>query len=107
MFQVQMNHNEQLTLETNEQLLDKVISHRIYKLRIKRHVENYTDSKIIFRGNIYYKDIHNVIEQIKKLADKLNLSVNIDENVIQYINRIDSYIDYKYTVGNDIKNDRI
>ncbi|WP_147630182.1 DEAD/DEAH box helicase [Staphylococcus xylosus] len=105
MFQVQMNHNEQLTLETNEQLLDKVISHRIYKLRIKRYVENHTDSKIIFRGNIYYKDIHNVIEQIKKLADKLKLSVNIDENVIQYINRIDSYIDYKYTVGNDIKND--
>lgn len=35
MFQVQMNHNEELTLEANEQLLKKVIKHRIYKLRIK------------------------------------------------------------------------
>ena len=38
MFQVQMNHNEQLTLETSEQLLAKVVRHRIYKLYIKKYV---------------------------------------------------------------------
>lgn len=105
MFQVQMNHDEQLTLEVDENQIEKIISHRIYKLRIKRYVESYTDSKIIFRKNIYYKDIRNAIEQIEKLADKLNSNVIIDDNVIQYVNRIESYIDYKYTVGNDIKND--
>lgn len=105
MFQVQMNHNEQLTLEASEQLLAKVVRHRIYKLYIKKYVENKTDYKIIFRKNVYYQDIHTIIEKIKTLAAKLDLSVNIDDNIAQYVNKINSYIDYKYTVGNDIKND--
>lgn len=68
-------------------------------------MKEYTNSKIVFRKNVYYKDIYNIVEQIKKLAIKLGVSVNINENVTQYINRINSYIDYKYTIGNDIKND--
>ncbi|MGW9817356.1 DEAD/DEAH box helicase [Staphylococcus cohnii] len=105
MIRVQMNHDEQLTLQTSKQTLNKILGHRIYKLRIKRYVEYHTDSLVIFRKNIYYKEIHNVIEQIKKLAGKLDTSVEVDVNVIQYINKVNSYIDYKYTVGNDIKND--
>ena len=31
MFQVQLNHDEQLTLEVNENQIEKIISHRIYK----------------------------------------------------------------------------
>lgn len=105
MIQVQMNYDDQLTLQTSKQTLNKILGHRIYKLRIKRYVEYHTDSLVIFRKNIYYKEIHNVIEQIKKLAGKLDTSVEVDVNVSQYINKVNSYIDYKYTVGNDIKND--
>ncbi|PTF21937.1 MULTISPECIES: DEAD/DEAH box helicase [Staphylococcus] len=105
MIQVQMNHDEQLTLQTSENILNKIIGHRIYKLRIKRYVDYHTDSLVIFRKNIYYKEIHNVINQIKKLAEKLYVNVDVDVNVSQYINKVNSYIDYKYTVGNDIKND--
>lgn len=105
MIRVQMNHDEQLTLQTSENILNKMIEHRIYKLRIKRYVDYHTDSLVIFRKNIYYKEIHNVINQIKKLAEKLNVNVEVDVNVSQYINKVNSYIDYKYTVGNDIKND--
>lgn len=105
MIRIQMNHDEQLTLETSENILNKMIGHRIYKLRIKRYVDYHTDSLVIFRKNIYYKEIHNVINQIKKLAEKLNVNVEVDVNVSQYINKVNSYIDYKYTVGNDIKND--
>ncbi|WP_436855423.1 DEAD/DEAH box helicase [Staphylococcus caeli] len=107
MFRVQMNSEDQLTLETSEELIGKVTKSTIYKLRIKRYVENYTKTRIIFRKNVYYKDIQNVIEKIKKLALKLDVSVDISENVIEYINRVESYINYKYTVGNDIKNDDI
>ena len=106
MIRVQMNHDEQLTLQTSENILNKMIEHRIYKLRIKRYVDYHTDSLVIFRKNIYYKEIHNVINQIKKLAEKLDVNVDVDVNVSQYINKVNSYIDYKYTVGNDIKNDR-
>lgn len=105
MIRVQMNHDEQLTLQTSENILNKMIGHRIYKLRIKRYVDYHTDSLVIFRKNIYYKEIHNVINQIKKLAEKLDVNVDVDVNVSQYINKVNSYIDYKYTVGNDIKND--
>src|SRR5699024_611430 len=105
MIQVKMNHDEQLTLQTSENILNKIIGHRIYKLRIKRYVDYHTDSLVIFRKNIYYKEIHNVINQIKKLAEKLDVNVDVDVNVSQYINKVNSYIDYKYTVGNDIKND--
>lgn len=105
MIRVQMNHDEQLTLQTSENILNKMIEHRIYKLRIKRYVDYHTDSLVIFRKNIYYKEIHNVINQIKKLAEKLDVNVDVDVNVSQYINKVNSYIDYKYTVGNDIKND--
>lgn len=105
MIQVQMNHDDQLTLQTSKQILNNILGHRVYKLRIKRYVEYHTDSLVIFRKNIYYKEIHNVINQIKKLAGKLDTSVDVDVNVIQYINKVNSYIDYKYTVGNDIKND--
>lgn len=104
MIQVQMNHDDQLTLQTSKQILNKILGHRVYKLRIKRYVEYHTDYLVIFRKNIYYKEIHNVIDQIKKLAGKLDTSVDVDVNVIQYINKVNSYIDYKYTVGNDIKN---
>lgn len=105
MIRVQMNHDEQLTLQTSENILNKIIGHRIYKLRIKRYVDYHTDSLVIFRKNIYYKEIHNVINQIKKLAEKLEVNVDVDINVSQYVNKVNSYIDYKYTVGNDIKND--
>ncbi|KKD22228.1 hypothetical protein XA22_11305 [Staphylococcus cohnii subsp. cohnii] len=105
MIRVQMNHDEQLTLQTSENILNKIIGHRIYKLRIKRYVDYHTDSLVIFRKNIYYKEIHNVINQIKKLAEKLDVNVDVDINVSQYVNKVNSYIDYKYTVGNDIKND--
>lgn len=105
MIRVQMNHDEQLTLQTSENILNKIIGHRIYKLRIKRYVDYHTDSLVIFRKNIYYKEIHNVINQIKKLAEKLDVNVDVDTNVSQYVNKVNSYIDYKYTVGNDIKND--
>src|SRR5699024_10529228 len=81
------------------------IGHRIYKLRIKRYVDYHTDSLVIFRKNIYYKEIHNVINQIKKLAEKLDVNVDVDTNVSQYVNKVNSYIEYKYTIGNDIKND--
>lgn len=105
MIRVQMNHDEQLTLQTSENILNKIIGHRIYKLRIKRYVDYHTNSLVIFRKNIYYKEIHNVINQIKKLAEKLDVNVDVDTNVSQYVNKVNSYIDYKYTVGNDIKND--
>ena len=105
MIRVQMNHDEQLTLQTSENILNKIIGHRIYKLRIKRYVDYHTDSLVIFRKNIYYKEIHNVIKKKKKLAEKLDVNVDVDTNVSQYVNKVNSYIDYKYTVGNDIKND--
>lgn len=107
MVRVEMNLNEQLTLNTDAHSLSRIIKHRVYKLHIKKYVDSYNDTQIIFRDNIYYKDIHKVIEQIKKLGDTLNIGISIDENVFQYVKDIDSYIDYKYTVGNDIKNNDI
>lgn len=107
MIQVQINKEKQLIIHSTSDILNKFVKKTGYKLYLKSYVEIISEELIIFKSDIYYQNLKAIIERIKKISDKIKEEVLIDSSVTEYLETIDSYIDYKYTVGNDIKNNDV
>lgn len=100
-----LNGNSQLYLKGNTEEIERISKHRFFKLHVKGHVLEVSNESVLFKPNVYYKRVYLIIEKLKKATDKLGFDLIVKENVYDYINRVDSYINEKYTIGNDIKNE--
>lgn len=107
MIQVLINKDNQLIIRSTSDVLNQFKKKTGFKLYLRSYVEINSEELIIFRADIYYKNLKEIIKRIKKIGSKINEKVLVDSNVTNYLANIDSYINYKYTVGNDIKNDDI
>lgn len=96
--------DEQLLMETKKELIDEIIRDRTYKLKLKKYVEATSVDIIYLKKDVHYRKISDIISGFCKVFMKLGEELLIDERVDEYINQLESYIDKKYTIGNDIRN---
>lgn len=96
--------DEQFFLETKPELIDSIIRDRGYKLKLKKFVESVSEDTILFKKDVHYRKINDIIAGFQKVFIKLGENLIVDERVDVYLNQIESYIDKKYTIGNDIRN---
>lgn len=96
--------DEQFLLETNPEYIEKITRDRGYKLKLKKFVETVTEDTILFKKEVHYRKINDIITGFQKIFTKLGEILIVDERVDDYINQLESYIDKKYTIGNDIRN---
>lgn len=95
--------DNQLTVSAEKNEILKLIKTPKYKMRIKKYVENNTDRKLDFKKSIYYADINKIVELITQVCEQKNINFVISENIEEYIEQIQSHINLKYSIGNDIK----
>ncbi|MCG7338854.1 DEAD/DEAH box helicase [Staphylococcus sp. ACRSN] len=95
--------DNQLTVSAEKNEILKLIKTPKYKMRIKKYVENNTDRKLDFKKSIYYADINKIVGLITQVCEQKNINFVISENIEEYIEQIQSHINLKYSVGNDIK----
>lgn len=96
--------DEQFFLETKPELIDSIIRDRGYKLKLKKFVESVSEDTILFKKDVHYRKINDIIAGFQKVFIKLGENLIVDERVDVYLNQIETYIDKKYTIGNDIRN---
>ncbi|EGQ3399750.1 SNF2-related protein [Staphylococcus pseudintermedius] len=96
--------NDQLVLESREFDLEVLKKNSTFKLKVKKYIENLSNNNIVFRKNIYFKDIEKIITSLEKISKIFQTNLQINKEVYEYIDKVDSYIEYKNTIGNDIKN---
>ncbi|MGS4180452.1 hypothetical protein ACEUUV_12265, partial [Staphylococcus pseudintermedius] len=53
--------NDQLVLESREFDLEVLKKNSTFKLKVKKYIENLSNNNIVFRKNIYFKDIEKII----------------------------------------------
>ncbi|WP_240624907.1 DEAD/DEAH box helicase [Staphylococcus debuckii] len=99
-----MNDNDQLILEGNSQEIKKLLRYSSFKMKIKMYVENILEDLIEFKKDIYYRDINKVIETLEKFQSKKGIELQVEPTVYEYIENENTYIELKYSIGNDIKN---
>lgn len=95
--------DNQLTVSAEKNEILKLVKTPKYKMRIKKYVENNSDRKLDFKKSIYYADINKIVELITQVCEQKNINFVISENIEEYIEQIQSHINLKYSIGNDIK----
>lgn len=83
--------------------INQIIKDRTYKLKLKKFVEIVEEETIYLKKDIHYGRIKDIIKNFEKLLQKYNDVLEVDEAVNTYIHQLESYIDKKYTIGNDIR----
>lgn len=96
--------DEQFLLETKPEYIESITRDRGYKLKLKKFVETVTEDTILFKKDVHYRKVNDIITGFQKIFTKLGEELIVDERVDNYINQLESYIDKKYTIGNDIRN---
>lgn len=95
--------DEQLVLYGNEDEIQKVKSHPKFKLSLKRMINNFSKKSIFFKEEIAYSNYKNIIETMNIISDKRKIHLEVSNEIYDYIVKNESYINYKYSIGNDIK----
>lgn len=83
--------------------IDKIIKTPKYKMRIRKYVESVQNNKIEFKTSVYYGDLKSIVSSISQICKQKNIEIEISTNINKYIDDIQTYIDLKYSIGNDIK----
>ncbi|MEB6299365.1 SNF2-related protein [Staphylococcus xylosus] len=83
--------------------IDKIIKTPKYKMRIRKYVESVQNNKIEFKASVYYGDLKSIVSSISQICKQKNIEIEISTNINEYIDDIQTYIDLKYSIGNDIK----
>lgn len=96
--------DEQFLLETKPEYIESITRDRGYKLKLKKFVETVTEDTILLKKDVHYRKVNDIITGFQKIFTKLGEELIVDERVDDYINQLESYIDKKYTIGNDIRN---
>ncbi|WJP97396.1 DEAD/DEAH box helicase [Macrococcus bovicus] len=99
-----IHNGDYLELCGSNNEITKITSNARFKTRIKRYVDLIFDGSIKFRSEMYYKEIEGMIENLRYSAEKKNIEMSIDSSVYNFIIEAESYIESKYSIGNDIKN---
>lgn len=94
----------QLSLEGNPISIDKIISHPRFKLKLNRYVSEISGNKVLFKTDLHYSFLQGIIESIENIARKRDIYIEADSAIYDFIDQQNTYIQYKYSVGNDIKN---
>lgn len=93
-----------LVIKGDQVKISRILSHPRFKLKLNRYVSEITENKVIFKEDIHYSFFQELIKSIENIAQKREVQVNIDPEIYNFINQKDTLIQYKYSVGNDIKN---
>lgn len=104
MLSIKMGDSENLIIEGQDAEIEKVTRTAKYKTRIRKYVEEKNINQIILRNDVYYLKFHEIINDVEKIGNKKQISVEVDQSIEEYIMKVSSFIDYKYSIGNDIKN---
>ncbi|TDM41540.1 ATP-dependent helicase [Macrococcoides goetzii] len=96
--------DEQFLLETKPEYIESITRDRGYKLKLKKFVETVTEDTILLKKDVHYRKVNDIITGFQKIFTKLGEELIVDERVDDYVNQLESYIDKKYTIGNDIRN---
>lgn len=83
--------------------IDKIIKTPKYKMRIRKYVEGVQKNKIEFKASVYYGDLKSIVNSISQICKQKNIEKEVSTNINEYIEDIQTYIDLKYSIGNDIK----
>ncbi|MEB7824924.1 hypothetical protein [Staphylococcus chromogenes] len=102
-----MSRNNQLVFESDLETIAKIKKKVQYKLHIKGYISKEQSGEILFKENIHFETMKKLLDKIIEVATPLKEEYEIDKNVFEYIEKVDSYISYKYTIGNDIKNNDV
>jgi len=102
MIKVEMS-NSHLILAGESDEITQFIKTPKYKMRIKKHVENILNNKIEFKDTVYYGDLKTIVSSISQICKQKNIEIEISTNINEYIEDIQTYINLKYSIGNDIK----
>lgn len=95
--------NDQLILNGEVDELFKITKTPKFKVRIKKYVGSSLKNKLEFKSSIYYGDIKKIVDLISQICEQKSIEINISSNINEYIEDIQTYIDLKYSIGNDIK----
>lgn len=84
------------------------LSNPIYKLKIKRYLENIEGKDLIFKRSIYYKNYSRLVESFEEYAEnekeKGNLVfIKVSENLLKHVETIQYDIDKRAKLGTVIK----
>lgn len=90
-----------LSGEVNE--LYKLKRHSKYKLKIRRFVEKSSEDIIIFTKDLHYDDMNDIVSTLKRIVETRQWKLNVEPFVYESMKENKTHIEYKYTVGNDIK----
>ncbi|MDT0672642.1 DEAD/DEAH box helicase [Staphylococcus chromogenes] len=107
MILIKMSRNNQLVFESDLETIAKIKKKVQYKLHIKGYISKEQSGEILFKENIHFETMKKLLDKIIEVATSLKEEYEIDKNVFEYIEKVDSYISYKYTIGNDIKNNDV
>ncbi|UTH14195.1 DEAD/DEAH box helicase [Macrococcus equipercicus] len=97
-------NDEQLKIIIDHIDMKDIVKDRTYKLKLKKFVEAINGDTIHLKKDIHYGRIKDIIKMFEKVINKYCDVLEVDEKVYEYINQLESYIEKKYTIGNDIRN---
>lgn len=95
--------NDCLVIKGEAIEIDKIIKTPKYKMRIRKYVEGVQKNKIEFKASVYYGDLKSIVNSISQICKQKNIEKEVSTNINEYIEDIQTYIDLKYSIGNDIK----
>ncbi|MDK9864076.1 DEAD/DEAH box helicase [Staphylococcus equorum] len=102
MIRVEISSNH-LILAGEPEEIAKIIKTPKYKMRVRKYVKEVLNNKLEFKASVYYGDLQNIVKSITNICNQKNIEIEISPNINKYINDIQTYINLKYSIGNDIK----
>ncbi len=97
---------KKLVLDVKEN--SKIINSFTYKVKLRKYVDfkNSTDSLIVFRENLTYPKYKKIILALKNDSQKRLYNFIVEDEVYNYINERELYIDKRRDLGIGIKQER-
>ncbi|MGJ5703198.1 hypothetical protein ACSBQ7_13495, partial [Staphylococcus equorum] len=100
MIRVEISSNH-LILAGEPEEIAKIIKTPKYKMRVRKYVKEVLNNKLEFKASVYYGVLQNIVKSITNICNQKNIEIEISPNINKYINDIQTYINLKYSIGND------
>lgn len=95
--------NESLYLILDDISVEEFSKSICYKLKLRRYVDSLNDNSLKFKDDLTYTDYKKIISILQREFDKVGITLNISQNLSDYIDDRETHINIRCKVGNEIK----
>lgn len=97
---------DRLYIQGESEIIYSIVSASFYKIHLRRYVELVTDNMILFKLDITYLVMKNIVSVFQEKSIQMGFVLYVDPFIIEYVEKREMYLEARSKLGIEIKNQK-